>query len=174
MTLATMEAAAIEAMRASPLTMVFSRGCTWTGLPSMRTLSASTPAFSMAMAMAWRSALPMPTASIVAGSMCAMPIARATSAIFSASVSLRAGVSCLESLMPQMRGSSGRATAATVRGPAIAPRPTSSTPSTMPSPPSSRMYSYMPSTRLRSASSRSLRRRALSMACCTCLRGSSA
>ena len=99
-TLATMEAAAIAAMRASPLTRVFSLGCTCMGLPSMRTQSGSTPASSMAPAMAMRSDSAMPTASMEAASMWQMPTARATSAMRAASTSRRAGVSCLESFKP--------------------------------------------------------------------------
>ena len=95
------------------------------------------------------------------------------SAIWAASASLRAGVSCFESFSPHILGLAGSATAHTVRGPAMAPLPTSSTPRTTPSPPSSRWRSYIPLTRSRSDNSRSRRLLAAATACCTCFRGSS-
>ncbi len=54
-TFATMEAAAMQATRESPLTRVRSAGWTWTGFPSISTASGSTPASAMAPAMAMRS-----------------------------------------------------------------------------------------------------------------------
>ena len=104
-TLATIEAAAMAAMRASPLTRVLSLGWTCMGLPSMSTQSGSTPASLIAPDMAARSACAMPTASMTAGSMWQVPMASAASAIFAARTSRLAGVSCLESLMPQIMGS---------------------------------------------------------------------
>ncbi len=103
-----------------------------------------------------------------------MPTAWATCRMRAASSDLRWGESCLESLTPQTLGSSGRATAQTVTGPATEPLPTSSRPSTMPGPPISRMSAYMPSTRSRSARCLATRLVATPQALCTCARGSSA
>ncbi len=122
--------------------------------------------------MAILKAAAIPTSSMTEGSMWQVPTATATSAIWAASSSRRAGVSCFESLMPRIWGSSGKATAHTVSGPAIEPRPTSSTPRTMPCPPSSRISEYMPATRPRSASARASRPRAAETAFWTCFRGS--
>ena len=150
----------MQATRASPCTIVVSRGWTCTGLPSMRTASGSTPASSMARRMPMRRAAAMPQASISSGATCPIPTYSATSRICAARRSRVWGVSCLESLRPQTTGSSGRATAPTVSGPATEPRPTSSRPSTRPGPPRERPSSYMSRTRLRSEAARSARRAA--------------
>ena len=168
-----MDAAAIQAILASPFTTSRSLGTAPKGLPSMRTQSGSRPVSATAPATAVRIARAIPISSISLGAIWQKPIAVATSAIFTESNSRRAGVSFLESLMPQTRGSIGRQTAHTVKGPATDPRPTSSTPTTTPSPPSSCISSYMSLTRSRSATSLEWRLRARSQALITCWRGSS-
>ena len=164
----------MQATVASPFTTSRSWGTAPKGLPSISTQSGCRPVSATAPATASRSARAMPISSMRSGGMWQMPTARAHSAMRTARISRLAGESCLESLIPHKRGSSGRHTAHTVRGPATDPLPTSSTPTTTPSPPNSRMASYMPSTRSRSALSLSMRRRARSQAFWTCMRGSSA
>ncbi len=134
-TLATIEAAAISATFASPFMRVFSLGCACTGFPSINTQPGSTPVFATADAIALRREALMPYRSISAAWTWAMPTALATSLMHSASFSRCCALRRFESLRPQTTGLRGSTTAATVRGPAKAPRPTSSTPTITPWPP---------------------------------------
>ena len=100
-------------------------------LPSRSTRSGTTaPSCAMARCPASRSAAMMPIASISSGQACSTAQATATCRTWAASASRWAGVSCLLSRKGYSVARPGRITAATVTGPAQAPRPASSTPAT--------------------------------------------
>ncbi len=101
-----------------------------------------------------------------------MPMAWAQARTCSAMRSRAAGFSFLESFKPQTSGSCGNTTAQTVKGPARAPLPTSSMPTTTPSPAISCCSAYIDFTRVRSDSSFARRLWAVSTARITCLRAS--
>ncbi len=128
-TLATIEAAAIEAICASP-PMTDSAGKASVGgsLPSTSTKAGASASAATARRIASSVAWRMLIVSISAAVALAMPMASADCAISANSSSRRAGVRFFESSSPSGTACGSRITAAATTGPASGPRPTSSTP----------------------------------------------
>ncbi len=146
-----MEAAAIERLFASPLTIPVCGMSTFLRVKaSIRMCSMPLPcfafrsasAFSIASAIASFVASRMFISSILLLSLMPMPIASARSLIESKSSSLFFSESFLESSTPRTSKSSGRTTQAVTTGPASGPLPTSSTPAIYVMPRSRSLFSY--------------------------------